>query len=256
MAGYTRQSTASIINGSSITAPPINAEFNQLLAAFNASSGHGHTGGTGDAPKISLTTSVSGYLPLAHGGVGGRNNVTNSVPTASDDSGDGYAPGSIWENSATGRVYICVGNSSGAAVWRELVQVDSGNAILPASNDSVDLGNNSTRFQDLFLSGGISATGNVAIGGTLTTVGTSAFTGLATFSNLSATGTTTITSVDLNSGAIDNAVIGSATPVAGTFTTLNANTSLVAATADINGGTLDGATVGATTPSTDRKSVV
>ena len=250
MAGYTRQSTASIINGSSITAPPINAEFNQLLAAFNASSGHGHTGGTGDAPKIPLTTSVSGYLPLAHGGVGGRNNVTNSVPGAGDDSADGYAPGSIWENSSTGRVYICVGNSSGAAVWRELVQVDSGNAILPASNDSVDLGNNSTRFQDLFLSGGISATGNVAIGGTLTTVGTSAFTGLATFANLSATGTTTITSVDLNSGAIDNAVIGSATPVAGTFTTLNANTSLVAATADINGGTLDGATVGASVPST------
>jgi len=250
MAGYTRQSTASIINGSSITAPPINAEFNQLLAAFNASSGHGHTGGTGDAPKIPLATSVSGYLPLVHGGVGGRNNVTNSVPGAGDDSADGYAPGSIWENSSTGRVYICVGNSSGAAVWRELVQVDSGNAILPASNDSVDLGNNSTRFQDLFLSGGISATGNVAIGGTLTTVGTSAFTGLATFSNLSATGTTTITSVDLNSGAIDNAVIGSATPAAGTFTTLNANTSLVAATADINGGTIDGAALGATTPST------
>jgi len=250
MAGYTRQSTASIINGSSITAPPINAEFNQLLAAFNASSGHGHTGGTGDAPKIPLTTSVSGYLPLVHGGVGGRNNVTNSVPTANDDSGDGYAPGSIWENSATGRVYICVGNSSGAAVWRELVQVDSGNAILPASNNTVDLGNNSTRFQDLFLSGGIAAAGNVAIGGTLTTTGTSAFTGLATFANLSATGTTTITSVDLNSGAIDNAVIGSATPAAGTFTTLNASTSLVAATADINGGTIDGAALGATTPST------
>jgi len=250
MAGYTRQSTASIINGSSITAPPINAEFNQLLAAFNATTGHGHTGATGDAPKIPLTTSVSGYLPLVHGGVGGRNNVTNSVPTANDDSGDGYAPGSIWENSTTGRVYICVGNSSGAAVWRELVQVDSGNAIIPASNNTVDLGNNSTRFQDLFLSGGIAAAGNVAIGGTLTTTGTSAFTGLATFANLSATGTTTITSVDLNSGAIDNAVIGSATPAAGTFTTLNANTSLVAATADINGGTIDGAALGATTPST------
>ena len=40
MAGYTRQSTASIINGSPITAPPFNAEFNQLLAAFNATTGH------------------------------------------------------------------------------------------------------------------------------------------------------------------------------------------------------------------------
>ena len=37
MTGYTRQSIASIINGSNITAPPLNAEFDQLLAAFNAS---------------------------------------------------------------------------------------------------------------------------------------------------------------------------------------------------------------------------
>jgi len=35
MAGYTRQSVASIINGANITAPPLNAEFNQLLAAFS-----------------------------------------------------------------------------------------------------------------------------------------------------------------------------------------------------------------------------
>ena len=244
MAGYVRQSSGSIVNGSAITAPPLNAEFNQLLAAFNAASGHSHSGATGDAPKISLTSSVVGYLPLANGGVGGKNNVTNSSPTTGDDNADGYAPGSIWENSTTGRVYICVGNSSGAAVWRELAQVTGGSAILPETTNSVDLGSNTLRFQDLFLSGGISAAGNVAIGGTLNT------TGLATFANLSATGTTTITSVDLNSGVIDNAVIGNSTPAAGTFTTLTANTSLVAATADINGGSIDGATLGASTPST------
>ena len=52
MAGYTRQSVADIINGANITAPPLNAEFNQLQTAFAASGGHTHTGGTGDAPKI------------------------------------------------------------------------------------------------------------------------------------------------------------------------------------------------------------
>ena len=71
MAGYTRQSVASIINGANITAPPLNAEFNQLLAAFNGSTGHAHDGTTGNAPKINLVTSVSGYLPVVHGGVGG-----------------------------------------------------------------------------------------------------------------------------------------------------------------------------------------
>ena len=107
MAGYTRQSSASIVNGSAITAPPLNAEFNQILAAFHATSGHGHTGNAGDGTKIALATSVSGYLPVANGGVAGKNNTTaTSVPGVGDDSADGYAPGSIWENTSTGRIYI------------------------------------------------------------------------------------------------------------------------------------------------------
>ena len=39
-------------------------------------------------------------------------------------------------------------------------------------------------------------------------------------------GTTPVTGIDINSGTIDSAVIGGATPAAGTFTTLTANTSL------------------------------
>ena len=45
MAGYTRQSVASIINGANITAPPLNAEFNQILAAFSGVTGHTHIQG-------------------------------------------------------------------------------------------------------------------------------------------------------------------------------------------------------------------
>jgi hypothetical protein len=341
MAGYTRQSIASIINGEDITAPPLTAEFNQLADAFNGSTGHSHDGTTGNAPKIDLTTSVTGFLPAVHGGIGGKNNFAATTnPLATDDAVAGYAPGSMWENINTGRVFICVGNTSNAAVWRELVQIISSNKIEPIAHDTIDLGTPSVRFQDLYLSGGISASGNAAIGGTLavsgattlnstlqvvgttllngnvtlgdadtdnitfsgevisaitpsttnaydlgtstkewrdlyldgtahvdtldvdenagiignlevtgntTLTGTLGVTGDATVANLSATGTTTITSVDLNSGAIDGAVIGSASPAAGTFTTLNANTSLTAATADINGGTLDGVTIGGTT---------
>ena len=36
MAGYTRQSIADIINGADITAPPLNAEFDQLASAFDS----------------------------------------------------------------------------------------------------------------------------------------------------------------------------------------------------------------------------
>lgn len=73
MAGYVRQSAASIIAGAAITAAPLNAEFNQLQSAFNATTGHGHTGGIGDSPKLVLTgsASVSGVLDIVNGGTGG-----------------------------------------------------------------------------------------------------------------------------------------------------------------------------------------
>ena len=54
MAGYTRQSAAQIISGEVISASPINAEYNQLLAAFNNSTGHKHDGTTAEGPPIAL----------------------------------------------------------------------------------------------------------------------------------------------------------------------------------------------------------
>ncbi len=75
MAGYTRQSAASIVALAEITAAPLNAEFNQIQTAFGVG-GHTHDGTAGNGPKVSLTTSVSGTLPVANGG-------TNAT-TASD----------------------------------------------------------------------------------------------------------------------------------------------------------------------------
>jgi hypothetical protein len=221
MAGYTRQSTGSIINGSPITAPPLNSEFNQVAAAFHGTTGHGHTGGTGDSPKIPLATSVSGYLPTVNGGVGGLNKMdATAAPIATNDISQGYAVGSMWQNTATGRTYICIVNSSNAAVWQELVKVSNDNAIIPAANDTIDLGNTSTRFQDLFLSGGIAAATNVAVGGTLNVTGT---TTVGTINGTTATvsGLTTLAQVDANSGTIDGTVIGgnTASPITGTTIT-------------------------------------
>ena len=71
MAGYTRQAGADIVNGEEVTAPPLAAEFNQIQAAFHGSTGHAHDGTTGNAPRINLTTSVTGVLPIANGGSGG-----------------------------------------------------------------------------------------------------------------------------------------------------------------------------------------
>ena len=267
MAGYIRQSVADIINGAEITAPPLNAEFNQLVAAFSASSGHTHTGATGDAPKINLTTSVSGVLPAANGGTGGANKMdATTAPVTANDNTQGYAPGSLWENVSNGRVYICVGNATGAAVWRELVTVFTNNKIEPVAHNTIDLGTPTIRFQDLYLQGGIAAAGNTALGGTFnvtgaTTLATANITGAATMAstlgvsgnvvlstNLNVSGTSTLSAVDINSGSIDNAAIGVTTASTGAFTTLTTSGQATLASADINGGSVDGAVIGSGTP--------
>ena len=234
MAGYTRQSVASIINGSDITAPPLNAEFNQILAAFDGSTGHSHDGSTGNAPKINLATSLSGYLPAVHGGVGGKNKLdATAAPTTADDNSEGFAPGSIWENTTNGRVYICVGNAANAAVWRELVTIFTNNKIEPFAHNTVDLGSPTVRFQDLFLQGAASIVGNTSVGGAL------AVTGNTNLSNVSASGTLSIT----GDTSLSNVVASGNVSVSGTFTNLGGATIgdngsgnlVVNSTTDLNG---------------------
>lgn len=66
--GYTRQSSASIVDGQVINAAPLNNEFNAIKDAFDSAVGHSHDGTTGEGPQISLTGGVSGLLPVANGG--------------------------------------------------------------------------------------------------------------------------------------------------------------------------------------------
>lgn len=71
MAGYQRQAAANIQPDLPINAEDLNLEFDALAAAFHNSTGHPHDGSAGGGPKISLTSSVSGILPIAQGGTGG-----------------------------------------------------------------------------------------------------------------------------------------------------------------------------------------
>jgi hypothetical protein len=70
MAGYIRQSIADITPGNDVDAEPLNNEFNALQDAFHSTSGHPHDGAAGNGPKINLTTSVVGLLPITLGGSG------------------------------------------------------------------------------------------------------------------------------------------------------------------------------------------
>ena len=181
MAGYTRQSVATIINGANITAPPLNAEFNQLLAAFNASTGHLHDGSTGNAPKINLVTSISGYLPVDNGGVGKNTTTASADPTTSDDNTQGYAPGSIWINASTGYVHLCLFNTTGNANWVTLAAISNTNLIAPKATNTVDIGTSTLQFKDIYIDGvgyiddvnaeTMSSTGNTDVGGNLSVTG-------------------------------------------------------------------------------------
>lgn len=70
MVGYVRQSVAEIQDGEEVVATPLNNEFNAIRDAFSGTTGHTHNGTTGNGPKINLTTSVAGLLPVINGGIG------------------------------------------------------------------------------------------------------------------------------------------------------------------------------------------
>lgn len=127
MTGYTRQSAASMTTGNTIYAADHNAEFNQIQSAFDGISGHSHDGSTGSGPKINLTTSVTGVLPVTSGGTGGINKTDATVdPTATDDFNDGYRVGSIWVNVTSDTVFILVDSTAGAAIWKTYQLLDAG----------------------------------------------------------------------------------------------------------------------------------
>lgn len=230
MAGYVRQSVASIVNGLNITAPPLNAEFNSLQSAFNGTTGHTHDGTTGEAPKIALATSVSGYLPALNGGVGGRNNNTATTdPTTGSDVNSGYAPGSIWVNTTADRVYVCLDNSASAAIWAESVGIVS-NVITPQITNTVDIGSSSFRFKDAYFAGLLTsasgAFGTASID-TLTVSTAATFTPIVVFN-----GGVTIT----GASTINSAVLGNVTPAAITGTLITATTGFSGAlTGDVTG---------------------
>jgi len=174
MAGYVRQSTYT--DGDVITAAQSNNEFNQLLAAFVNTTGHKHDGTAAEGPVIGLIGDPGVATPL------------NKVVVSDTNNRIG--------------VFVDVGGSS-----TEQIRFQDG-AIVPVTDNDIDLGASGTEFKDLFIDGTANIDALIA------------------------------DTADINGGTIDGVTIGGAS--AGAITA----TSLVATTADINGGTVDGAVIG------------
>ena len=214
LAGYVRQSSADIIPTATLRAAPINAEYNKLRDAFAVSSGHKHDGSTGEG----------GYIPLI---------------------GDVDALNKVVINTSTNQVGVFVEVSSAAV---EQLRFSDG-AIIPVITNDIDLGTSSLEFKDLYLDGTahidtLDVDINGAVAGTFTIGSTLGVTGTTTLSTANIT-TGVITSVDINSGAIDNVTIGGTTAGVGSFTALNATGTSTLATVDIGAGAIDGTTIGA-----------
>ena len=251
MDGYVRQSAATIIPGANITSSPLNSEFNKLVEVFNVSSGHSHNGSTaGEGPPINLTTSISGFLPTANGGVAGLNNTTaTGNPQPANSANQGYNVGSMWINVSTDKVFICVDASVnpsdatiGVAIWQEVFALsNNGTQLLPSADNTVDIGSSTLEFKDLHLDG----TAKVDI---LTVDETSTFTGTMTTAAISQTsGTATFSNVDINGGNIDGTIIGATTAAAITATTIG-GTDITASSSFIGDltGSVDASGVGKT----------
>jgi hypothetical protein len=115
---YTRQESASITDGSVIEASHFNNEFNQVEAAFAASTGHQHDGTAGEG----------GYVPLI-----ADLDANNKI--ASDTSNNRFG------------VFVEVGGSP-----VEQFRFQDG-AIVPVTDNDIDLGTGALEFKDLYLDG-------------------------------------------------------------------------------------------------------
>ena len=97
------------------------------------------TPGSGGAAISQNFQSLVDWHPLSQWAQAGN-------PTASDDQTQNYYPGSLWLNSSTNELFLCISSAPGAAVWQQVILAPinqgTGNAINPSTN-SMAVGVNS-----------------------------------------------------------------------------------------------------------------
>jgi hypothetical protein len=184
MASYTRQST--FADGDLITAALFNNEYNQLVDAFDNATGHKHDGTIGEGPVISVLGDAGLTIPLNKILIDTTN---DHIEFFIDVSG-----------TSTQQLYIADG------------------AIVPTTDNDIDLGTNALQFKDLYLNGTANIDSLVA------------------------------DTIDINGGTIDGVTIGGTSAGAITGTTIT-GTSFVIGSATITETELeilDGATLSTT----------
>ena len=165
MAGYTRQSSFS--DGDTITAALFNNEYNQLVNAFNVSSGHTHDGSTtGDGGPIS--TLFSNTLTF------GTNAESDIAITFNATSNDGVL---TWKEDED---YFEFSDDLLIATTEKIQFRDTAIYINSSTDGQLDLVAD-TEIQiaatTVDINGNADISGNLGIGGNLTVTGTTTFNG-------------------------------------------------------------------------------
>jgi len=174
MAGYIRQSSFS--DGDTITAALFNNEYNQILNAFSNTSGHAHDGTAAEGPVIGLIGDAGETAPNNKVLIDTTNNYIEFYVQVS--------------SSPVQQLYIADG------------------AIVPVTDNDIDLGTSSLEFKDAFFDGTVTSdafagpltgdvTGNVS--GSAATVTTAAQTNITSLGTLTAL---TVDNININGNTI------------------------------------------------------
>jgi hypothetical protein len=222
MAGYTRQS--SYTDGDVINAADSNNEFNQILAAFVNTSGHKHDGTAAEGPVIGLIGDPGVATPL------------NKVVV--DDTNN--------------RVGVFV-DAGGAGSTVEQVRFQDG-AIVPVTDNDIDLGTSSVEFKNAFFDGAVT-TDTIVVN---STIGHDDDTDLMTLADgiVTVAGEISVTTLDIGGTNVTStaAELNILDGVTSTAAELNILDGVTATTAELN--IMDGGTSATSTTVADADRVV
>ena len=174
MAGYSRTNTADIQSGQVVKSAPINAELNAIVTAFAFSGGHNHDGSSTEGAYVGLIADTD---------------ALNKVVVDTSNNRVGF-----------------FSEVSSSAV--EQVRIQDG-AILPVTDNDIDLGASGTEFKDLHIDGTahidtLDVDENATVAGTLGVTGAVTANAGVVIDNITIDGT----EIDLSSGDLTVDVAG------------------------------------------------
>lgn len=255
--GYTRNDSANnIADGNVINAADFDGEYDAIESAFNATSGHTHDGTAGEGGPVTVLGPVQDFVASSTE-IKPKTDNTLDIGTSSLEFKDLYLDGKAYIDGLGENILV---DTDKAIQFR-----DTALSIKSSTDGQLDI-DADTELELVAPTVDIDASTAVTIDTTtLTITGAANVTGDLDVDNINingnaiistdsngnidltpnGTGEVNISKVDIDSGTIDNAVIGGATAAAGTFT------AIVGESAAIDNITIDANTISSTNTNGD-----